>query len=80
MRIIKSHIKFFILKLFIIFAGCFLRQSKLCSGKKTDQLQSQVAVKKRKLEIHSQPEKVNKNCLKMVLVFVYLYCTDRVLI
>ena len=61
---LKSHIKFFILKIFIIFAGCFLQQNKLHSGKKTDPLQPQDSVKKRRLEIHSQPEKVNKNCLK----------------
>lgn len=47
-----------------MFAVCFLQQDKLCSGKKTGQLHSQDSVKKRRLEIHSQPEKVNKKCLK----------------
>ena len=42
-----------------MFAGCFLQQNKLHSGKKTDHPQSQDSVKKRRLEIHSQPEKVN---------------------
>ena len=64
MRIWKSYLKLFVLKIFIMFAGCFLQQNKLHSGKKTDQLQPQDSVKKRRLEIHSQPEKVNKKCLK----------------
>ena len=47
-----------------MFAGCFLQQKKVQSGKKTDQLQSQDSVKKRRMEIHTQPDKVNKKCLK----------------
>ena len=47
-----------------MFAGCFLQQNKLRSGKKIDPLQSQDSVKKRRLEIYSQPEKVNEKCLK----------------
>ena len=64
MKTLKSHIKLFILKILIIFTDWFIQQNKLCSAKKTDQLQSQDSVKKRRLEIHSQPEKVNKKCLK----------------